>query len=345
LTEPAPADAAPPSAAPEPAPPTTSARSSYGLFRFTIEGRRAPGLFLGGWLATLVGTGLVAIGLVAVPGLATALVLLLGLAVLTAGLVLLGGSQAIERQAAAEAYGGPSPLLLLAAIVSATLLVAALVGLVLEAVGVSFGPSARPLGDLVSVAVQALVFIGMVRLMVVSPGALTWAEMGFTRDPRRILSGLVSGAVFAIPVIVLTSLVALVIVPLVGAVPPSPLPPTGTGAGLVLHLLAGAVIAPLAEETVFRGAALTAWLRVIGPGAAITRTAILFALAHALEVGGSTFGQAAALALVASLARLPVAFALGWLFARTRSIWVPIGLHAAFNAILITIAELSQAAV
>jgi membrane protease YdiL (CAAX protease family) len=343
LTDPAPTEAAP--ASPEPSPAASGVRSRFGLFRFTIEGRRAPGLFVGGWLGTVVGAGFVAIGVVAAPSLLTALVLLLGLAVLTLGLVLLGGSQAVERQAAAEPYGGPSPVLLLAATVSATLLVAALLGVVLEAVGVSFGPSQLPLGDLVSVAVQAVVFIGMVRLMVVESGALTWVDMGFTRDPRRILAGLLTGAVYAVPVIVLTSLVALVVVPLVGAAPPSPLPPTGTAAGLGLHLLAGAAVGPLAEETLFRAAALTAWLRTVGPTNAIARTAVLFAAAHVLQVGGSSFGEAVGLAFVATAARLPVAFALGWLYTRTRTIWAPIGLHAAFNAILIVLGELSQAAV
>jgi membrane protease YdiL (CAAX protease family) len=343
LTGSAPPETAP--ASPEPSAAPNAARSPFGLFRFTIEGRRAPALFVGGWLGTLVGVGLVAIGLLAAPSLIRALVLLVGLAVLTAGLVLLGGSQAIERQAAGEPYGGPSPVLLLTATVSATLLVAALVGILLEALGVTFGPSELPLGDLISVAVQALVFIGMVRLMVVGAGALTWRDMGFVREPRQILSGLLTGAIYALPVIVLTSLVAVVVVPLVGQAPPSPLPPTGTAIGLVLHLLAGAVIGPVAEETVFRAAALTAWLRVIRPAAAITRTAVLFALAHVLQVGGDTFGQAAGLALVATAARLPVAFVLGWLYARTRSIWAPIGLHAVFNAILITIGEISQAAV
>ena len=318
------------------------AHSALGLFRFTIEGRRAPALFVGGWLAGLVGAGFLAIGVAASGSVAAALILLIGLAVLTIGLVLLGGSQSIERQAAGEPYGGPSPVLLFAATVSATFLVAALVGIVLEAAGVSLGPSLRPVGDLVSVALQAVVFVGMVRLMVVGSGALTWSEMGFTRDPRQIVTGMLTGAVFAVPVIVLTGVVALILVPLIGESPPSPLPPTGSAAGFGLHLLAGGAIGPFAEETIFRGAALTAWLRTTSPTSAITRTAILFAAAHGLGLGGATFGQAAGLAFVATAARLPVAFALGWLFARTRTIWAPIGLHAVFNAILLGLAEQGQ---
>ena len=328
----------------EPAPAPSEPRSPFGLFRFTVEGRRAPALFVGGWLATLIGTGSVAIGLLATPSILTATILLLGLGVATIGLVLLGGSQAIERQAAGEPYGGPSPVLLLIAAVTATLLVAAIIGIGLEAAGVSLPAADRPLGDLLSVAVQAIVFIGIVRLMVVSSGALSWADMGFTLDRRRVVAGLVSGAILAVPVIAITSLVAAVVVPLVGESPPAPLPPTGTGTGLALHLLAGAVIGPLGEETIFRGAAVTAWLRTVGPNSAITRAAILFALAHVLGLGSASFGEPG-LALVATVGRLPVAFALGWLYVRTRTIWAPLGLHAAFNAILIVLGEFSQAAI
>ena len=38
---------------------------------------------------------------------------------------------------------------------------------------------------------------------------------------------------------------------------------------------------------------------------------------------------------------LPVAFALGWLFVARRSIWAPLGLHIAFNAILLVLGELA----
>jgi membrane protease YdiL (CAAX protease family) len=337
LTEPAPEAPAPDSSsaiAPGPA-------HAPGLFRFALEGRQAPALFVAGWLGTIVGTAIAAIGLLSAAGVATAVLLLIGSAVLSVGLVMLGGSQAIERRAAAEAYAGPSPVVLFLAIVTITLFVAGIVGTILDALGVTLD---RPVGDLFSVALQAAIFVGVVRLMVVGPGAVTWAEMGFTADSGRILGGLLNGAVLAIPVIVLTGLVAAVLVPLVGAAPPSPLPPTGTASGFGLHLLAGAGIAPFAEEVVFRGAALTAWLRTVGARGAIVRSAILFAAAHALGISGTNFGDAAGLALVASLARLPVALALGWIYVRTGTIWGSIGLHAAFNAILIAVSEAGLAA-
>jgi uncharacterized protein len=156
---------------------------------------------------------------------------------------------------------------------------------------------------------------------------------------RRALGG----AVFAGPVILITSVVAIVVVQLVGVTPPSPLPPTGTTSGLLLHLLAGAVIAPFYEEVLFRGFALTAWQRTHGTRAAIVRSSVLFVVAHIIFVGGDSFREAVSIATVGGVARIPISFALGWLYVRTGSLWGPIGLHAAFNGILITIGELAAA--
>ena len=50
------------------------------------------------------------------------------------------------------------------------------------------------------------------------------------------------------------------------------------------------------------------------------------------------------LIVVGFVDRLPVAFALGWLFVRRRSLWAPIGLHATFNAVLLILADLATLA-
>jgi membrane protease YdiL (CAAX protease family) len=36
---------------------------------------------------------------------------------------------------------------------------------------------------------------------------------------------------------------------------------------------------------------------------------------------------------VAFVARLPISFALGWIFLRRGSLWAPIGMHAVFNGL------------
>ena len=317
-------------------PPEPLAPRYFSLTTFTIEGRRAPGLFVVGWLATLVGIGLTATVALGVPGLPGLVLSLASLLALSVGLMLLAGSQTMERRAVGAAYAGPSPLLVLLAVVAISRLVGFLVGLPLLAVAdripVAFG-------DLLAVLVQGVVFFGAVRLLIVGPGVLRWSEMGWVGARAQALRALLGGAVFAGPVILVTSAVAFAAVSLAGVSPPSPLPPTGTLDGLVLHLAAGAVVAPAAEELLFRGFALTAWRRVVGVRGAIIRSSIVFVLAHVLFVSGDTFAETVRVALVAGLVRIPVALALGWLFVRTGSIWGPIGLHAAFNGILIAIAE------
>jgi membrane protease YdiL (CAAX protease family) len=333
-----PEDPSPP--APETPPdgpaPAATPRRYLGLTTFTIEGRRAPALFVVGWLATIVGVGLTGTVAFGVGGLAGAILSLASLLALSIGLVMLAGSQTVERRAAGAAYAGPSPLLVLIAIVAVSRLVGFLVGVALLPVADRIRVE---VGDLLAVLIQAGVFFAVVRLTIVGPKVLRWSEMGWLAERANALRGLWGGAVFAGPLILVTSLIVAVAVNLAGVAPPSPLPPTGTAAGLVLHLIAGAVVAPVAEEMLFRGFALTAWRQLVGVRGAIVRSSIVFVLAHVLFVSGDTFGETVRVALVAGVVRIPVAFALGWLFVRTGSIWGPIGLHAGFNGILIVLAE------
>ena len=331
---------APSPPAPDPAPDgpagSTPVPRYLGLTTFTIEGRKAPALFVVGWLATIIGVGLTGIVAFGAPGLAGAILSLASLFALSIGLIMLAGSQTIERRAAGAAYAGPSPLLVLIAIVAVSRLVGFLVGAALLPVAQRIPVE---VGDLLAVLLQAGVFFTVVRLTIVGPGVLSWSEMGWLRDRTAALRGLWGGAVFAGPLILITTVVVAVAVNLAGVAPPSPLPPTGTASGLILHLIAGAMVAPAAEEMVFRGFALTAWRQLVGVRGAIVRSSVVFVLAHVLFVSGDTFGETLRVAIVAGVARIPVAFALGWLFVRTGSIWGPIGLHAGFNGILIVLAE------
>lgn len=315
-----------------------AASPAAGLFRFSLDGRRAPALFVTGWLATIVGVGLVIVPIVAGSSIVTSVFAVAGLAVLSLGLLLLGGSQAVERTAAGLPYSGPSPVLVFAAVIPIVLLLGVAIDLPLRVFGIHL-PLA--FGDLLGTVITSAVFIGAVQLMVVSAGALRWSEMGFRVGRRVAVESLIRGALLAAPVVLLTGIVALVIVPLVGVTPASPLPTTGTASGLILHLAAGAVVAPIGEEVLFRGFMVTAWARSNGPRVAIVRAALLFAVAHVLTVGSDSFQTAASLAFVGGVGRLPVALALGWIYLRSGTIWAPIGLHGAFNAILIVGAEIA----
>ena len=310
-----------------------------GLSTFTIEGRAAPGLFVVGWLASISGLALVLIGAIAPSGL---FLYFLGPVVLTLGLVAGAGNQALERRARGSAYAGPSPYLVFATIVAAVYAVGAVVGVGLHLLlGSTHVPSY--VVNLIGVAIQAVVFLGILRLTVVGTDALSWTDMGWRRPDAEAVRGFLLGVAAAVPVIGLTSVVAYGLVAVFNQVPESPLPATGVATGLVVQLIAGAIIAPIAEEAVFRGFAISAWRRTVGEGGAIARASLVFALAHVISVSGNSLPEVGGLIAVGFGTRIPVAIALGWLYVRTRSIWAPLGLHMAFNGILLILAELARA--
>jgi hypothetical protein len=310
-----------------------------GAGTFTIEGRAAPGLFVVGWLATLVGLVAIVVALLSGGSSGAAILLTAGVAVLSIGLVAGAGAQGIERRARADRpYAGPSPFLVFAASVPVALLAVIVLGVPLTLAGIAVD---GPIGRLASVAAQAVVYIGLIRLLVVDTGALTWAEMGVRRLDGRALGELASGALWAGPVILATIPVAAILSQIFPVTPVSPLPPTGEPVGFAIQLVAGAIIAPIGEELMFRAFATTAWARSLGERRGLVRAALFFALVHVLTISGASAGEAFGVAIVGFAVRIPVALALGWLFLRRGSIWAPIGLHAAFNAILLTLGEIA----
>jgi membrane protease YdiL (CAAX protease family) len=310
-----------------------------GASTFTIEGRAAPGLFVVGWLASILGLAIAVAGALASSIL---LVYFVGPGLLSLGLIAAAGNQALERRARGASYAGPSPFLVFAATVAVTYFVGALLGLLLDAIVKSTGASvSAPVGQLVAGVLTALIFIGVVRLTVVGTGALSWSEMGVRSFDRQALADLVAGASLALPVIGVTLILGAILVAIFHVVSPSPLPPTGELSGLLLQLITGAIIAPVAEEILFRAFAVTAWRRSIGASRAIFRATLLFALAHVVGIEATDFGQAVGLIVVGAGTRLPVAWVLGWVFVRRGSIWASIGLHATFNAMLLVLAHLA----
>jgi membrane protease YdiL (CAAX protease family) len=338
-------DAEPPApvAAPEPgAPELTPEPSRPGLRTFSLEGRRAPGLYLAGWLATVLGGPLfVAAFLSGVVDVGRVALLIVGSALLGTGLIAVSGAQAIERRDRTDLpYRGPSPFLVFAASVPVTILVT--LPIVLTGLEVS-----SPTATLLSVIATGGIWLGLVGLTVVGTGALGWREIAVglaDAPPARLLGDVLVGAAAALPVILATSIVAAILIGLVGAAPEGPIAIPSDPLGLVVSLLAAAVVAPIGEEVFYRGFATTAWARSMGPTAAIVRGGLFFAFVHVLTLSGSDFGDAARVALVAFLARLPVAFALGWIFVRRGSLAASIGLHATFNAALILLAALAGSA-
>ena len=318
--------------------PPDGSLSAPGLLRFTTDGRTAPALFAVGWLATIAGLLGIAIAVLGASGMTARVLFFAGATSLAIGLCGLAGSQAIERRVAAIAgYRGPAPLLIFLAWLPASYVAWVSVGLPLELAGIGLDRLAT---ELLFLVIQSAIAVGLVGVLVVGPGSLSWSQIGFNRRIPAALRELAWGALLAGPAILVTSVVATILVTVIGVAPEAPFTPTGTPGGLAVHLLAGAIIAPVAEETIFRGVAINAWRQSLGATGAIIRSSLLFAAAHVLFVGGDSFTTAVAAAAVGFLGRVPVALFLGWAFVRRGTIWAPLGLHVAFNAILIAVAEL-----
>ncbi len=252
-----------------------------------------------------------------------------GLAAIAAGLVGGAGSQARQRRADGRPYAGPSPVLVFGAALGLTLVA----GFAIEVV-VGIGDGAQAV--LVSVIASAAFSLGLVGILVVATGALSWREMGF-RLPRAgegsALGDVAWGVALAIPTLLAAGTLAALLVALLGVVPGSPLPPSADAPSVLANLVAAAIIAPLWEEAFFRGFVTTAWSRTDGPRAAIVRGAAFFALIHVITLGGTDLVSTVGTAVIAFVVRLPVGLVLGWLFLRRGTLIAPVALHATYNAI------------
>jgi len=296
---------------------------------FSLEGRAAPGLYLVGWALAIAGLGSIFIAVAGGSGAGAGIAFVLGIAALSVGLVAGAGSQALQRRADRLDYTGPSPILVFAAALGLTLVA----GFAIGSLGIIDDGAPAVLA---SVLISASITLGLVGLVVVSPGALSWREMGF-RLPRAgegsVLGDVAWGIALAVPTLFGTGILAAGLIAILGVTPEAPLPPATDPAGIAVNLVAAAVVAPLWEEAFFRGFVTTAWARTAGPRAAIVRGAVFFALIHVVTLGGTDFESAARVALIAFVIRLPVGLVLGWVFLRRRTLVAPVTLHATYNAI------------
>jgi membrane protease YdiL (CAAX protease family) len=309
---------------------------------FSLEGRAVPGLYLVGWVASLLGGGVLFVSFAATASGASAWLFLAGTALLGIGLIAAAGSQAIEHGRRPElAYRGPSPVLAFLVVVCLTFVALIVVLAPLSALGLD---ARSPIATTLNLLITTALYLGVIRLLVVGPGSLSWREMGVVRPGIAQVRDLLIGAVFAVPVLVVTIALGLVLTRFL-APPPPVLPVASDLGGLLANLLSAAVLAPIGEEVFFRGFATTAWARSSGAGRAIVRGALFFALAHVVTLVDATFAEGAQRALYSFIVLLPVSVALGWLFLGRRSLYASIGLHAAYNAINVLVLVAATGAV
>jgi membrane protease YdiL (CAAX protease family) len=186
----------------------------------------------------------------------------------------------------------------------------------------------------------------VVALTVVGTGAARWRAIfgqhqvsspNLPAADRRggALGDVAWGLAITVPIVVAAALFSALLIQGTGAVPESPLPPSVNSSALLFNLISAAIIAPIGEEILYRGVITQAWGRQSGARQAILFSAIVFAFAHTLNIGGESITDALAVAFVAFAIRLPLGLALGWLWVRRQSLLATITLHAAYNALLV----------
>jgi membrane protease YdiL (CAAX protease family) len=336
---PTPAAEVRPAPAEETVPGVADARAARrGIFE--LEGRAAPGLYLVAWGLVVAGLGAVFVAVAAGGASGATVAFVIGLAAAGLGLTAGSGAQALQRRADGATYAGPSPIPVFVAALVLTLVVS-------FAVGALDVLSDGPASVLASVLISAGVSLGVISLVVVGSGALSWREMGLrlpTPGEGSAAGDVAWGMALAVPTLFGAAFLAAILIALLGVTPDAPLPPADDAAGIAVNLLVAAGLAPFWEEVFFRGFVTTAWARTAGPRAAVVRGALFFALVHVITLAGSDFDTALRTAVIAFVIRLPVGLVLGWVFLRRRTLVAPIALHATYNAIPVLLVALGAGA-
>ena len=311
-----------------------------------LAGREAPALYVIGLLATVVGVSALVAG-IAGAGVGLAI---LALVVVGVGGIALSGASALQRRIDTPEFGwrGPGPLAIFWTTIPWALLAQLVVAALLTAVGAGAALS-TPLGTLALAAASNLATVLIIGLVVIGSGAVRWRDLIIATpaaspstlpppDRRGGLAGdLFWGVALALPILSAAGLFATLVMNGTGVNAPAVLPPTVSPTDFVANALTAGLIAPIGEELLYRGVIAQAWGRQSSARRAILFSAILFAFAHTLTVGGTSVADAASVAAVAFLVRLPLGIALGWLWIRRRSLIATIALHAVYNLAIVAL--------
>jgi membrane protease YdiL (CAAX protease family) len=248
-----------------------------------------------------------------------------GGALVVAGLVTTAvRSLLIRRVLPASRYRGPSVFVLMGLGLVPTAVVN--VAFARDAAAIFLGRGEPSLlGSLALLTIVQIGLLAVAGLFVVLPRALVGAPPLLARHPLRVVGlGLGIGSAGWLVATSLALFIALLWA-LAGLEPP--VPPTEQLIAQVEPLIVGiaiVVVAPIAEETFFRGVMYSAWRREYGRRRALFGSAIVFGAVH-----------------LSPIHFLPLALlgvALGWLYERSQSLLAPIIAHAAFNAITLGLA-------
>jgi membrane protease YdiL (CAAX protease family) len=288
---------------------------------------------------------------------------LVGLAA-SVGLVGWAVEQGRQRRADRwQDYAGPSPLLTVAAFLAITTAFEIPLELVLKAASIDLNSAPATLAEFL---VYLAAYFGLVYFLAVRKGALTWHDIA---NPERLAPspddwtaaepypGWVRARIYGLrsrlpggrtgniliplalvlPIIVASNVLSAALLLALGLSPsdinPTAVTPTGE-LDRLLTLLTVAVLVPIGEELFFRGFATNAWGRSLSRNSAIIRAALFFAFIHVINTATTDASVSWRVAVFNFGARIPVAFALTWLYMRRRSLLATGTLHAGYNGLI-----------
>ena len=196
------------------------------------------------------------------------------------------------------------------------MVVAVLLFLFANTLAVVLGKFVPAIGTTSTAAVQSIITIGLLwvayKFGISRLGEQPRDELQTSNAPRGLGIGLLVGALLFSTVVAVAAVAGVYRV-------------TGWGylAGVLPILLGSALVPAFAEEILFRGI-LFRWIEdFAGSWVALALSSAFFGAAHLFNPGANWF-SALAIAIEAGLL-------LGGAYVLTRSLWMPIGLHAAWN--------------
>jgi membrane protease YdiL (CAAX protease family) len=288
----------------------------------------------------------------------------------TGSLGLIAGSYAQAAQRRADGwrdFAGPSPFLLGAAQQATVLAMVLPVAALLGQLNVDTDSAT---GMLVLVFAYLASYFGLVHLLAVRTGALTWHDVfhpshfapdledwtetrlatgrGFRPASSRLrgwlrggLGDVVLAVALLIPVLIATNLANIALLAVLGLDPSqlqSDVPMHPTALDVFMTFVALAVLIPIGEEVFFRGYSTNAWGRSLRPTSALVRAALFFAFVHVVNTDNTEILVSIRAAAFNFGARVPVALALCWVYMRRGSLVASASLHGLYNGLIVLIA-------
>jgi membrane protease YdiL (CAAX protease family) len=196
------------------------------------------------------------------------------------------------------------------------LVIAVVLYIVAVAVGIALRSIPLPIGsdwnEIVHAIVEICLVLAVYKFVIIRLGEHRRDDLPAHHALRNLGLGLAAGCLIFSTIVGLAALVG--VYRITGA---------GDASRLVLELVGTAIIPGFMEEMLFRGI-LFRWLEEFGGSwAALVLTSALFGLAHIMNPNATWFSSFA-IAVEAGVL-------LGGAYMLTRSLWFPMGLHAAWN--------------